>query len=374
MVALGATLALGLLLALAQAWVIWRQLPVPAPAAAVLLGTLAADSALALLLGGLLARRLRRDLRAFHQILHALSDLPAEARPRTMPSVVAEAADIAEDCQAFARSARTCQAELYGANRELRTALSTLEAAQAQLIEQERLAALGRLAAGIAHELRNPLSVLSMRLDLIASGLRWKKTVEVWWLRQHLDHLQDATARALRIMSSLSMYSKPPRPEFRRVAVSSLLEDTHELIAYQARTRRVTVAVESEPRLSVKGDRGQLLEVLINLATNAIEAMDGGGVLTLQARGEGGKVVLEVADTGGGIPPEIEARIWEPFFTTKAEGTGLGLHIVRQIVEAHGGEVGLSSRPGKGTTFLVSLSALVDPVREAPLAPARQAS
>lgn len=374
MVALGATLALGLLLALAQAWVIWRQLSVPGPAAAVLLGTLAADSALALLLGGLLARRLRRDLRAFHQILHALSDLPVEARPQTMPSVVAEAADIAEDCQAFARSARTCQAELYEVNRELRTALSTIEAAQAQLIEQERLAALGRLAAGIAHELRNPLSVLSMRLDLIASGLRWKKTVEVWWLRQHLDHLQDATARALRIMSSLSMYSKPPRPEFRRVAVSSLLEDTHELIAYQARTRRVTVAVESEPRLSVNGDRGQLLEVLINLATNAIEATDGGGVLTLRARGEGGKVVLDVADTGGGIPPEIEARIWEPFFTTKSEGTGLGLHIVRQIIEAHGGEVGLSSRPGKGTTFLVSLPALVDPVREAPLAPASQAS
>lgn len=373
MVALGATLGLGLLLALAQAWLIWRQLHVPAPVATVLLGTLAADSALALLLGGLLVRRLRHDTRAFHQILHLLSDLPVEARPQTMPSVVVEAADIAEDCQAFARSARACQAELYEANRELRTALSTLEAAQAQLIEQERLAALGRLAAGIAHELRNPLSVLSMRLDLIASGLRWKKTVEVWWLRQHLDHLQDAAARALRIMSSLSMYSKPPRPEFRRVAVSSLLEDTHELIAYQARTRRVTVAVESEPQLSVNGDRGQLLEVLINLATNAIEAMDG-GVLTLRARGEGGKVVLEVADTGGGIPPEIEARIWEPFFTTKAEGTGLGLHIVRQIVEAHGGEVGLSSRPGKGSTFLLSLPALVDPVREAPLAPASQAS
>jgi len=247
------------------------------------------------------------------------------------------------------------RAALTSAARVLRAVLGALGAAHDQLTAQERLATLGRLAAAVAHELRRPLFVLSGGLELLERELAQHPPDEVVWLRRHLGRLQDAAAQAARLTASFSTASKPPRPEFHPVAVARLLDDTHTLISCQALLQRVTVTVDQQPDLSVQGDRSQLLEVLLNLATNALEAMADGGTLDIRAQAEPGAVILELADTGPGIPPEIQARIFEPFFTTKTEGTGLGLAIVRQLVQAHGGTLTLESQPGRGTTFRLRL-------------------
>lgn len=236
-----------------------------------------------------------------------------------------------------------------------------LETAHDCLIAQERLATLGRLAAELAHELKQPLTILRARLDLIAQQFKARPSEQDQWLSHHLAALQEATAWACRITLALSAASAPSRPVFQLMAISPLLEHVRELINPHARAQQVTVAIEQEPGLGVRGDPSQLLAVLLNLATNAIEAMPTGGALSFRARKDSGTVVLDVADTGPGIPAEIKDRIWEPFFTTKAEGTGLGLPIVRQLIETHGGAISLLNHPGNGTTVQIRLPAALTP-------------
>ena len=134
-------------------------------------------------------------------------------------------------------------------------------------------------------------------------------------------------------------HSKPPKAEVQTLDAALLLTTVFEMLGFSARAAGVRLTVDMPPRaLRLLGDRSHLLQVLLNLATNAIEAVGPGGLVALAARpGEDREVILEIADNGPGIPPEVEARIWEPFFTTKTEGTGLGLPIVRSLVKEMGG-------------------------------------
>jgi PAS domain S-box-containing protein len=238
---------------------------------------------------------------------------------------------------------------------------------------QERLAALGRLAAGVAHELNTPLSRLLLELEILRSDVAGGQSQPSELLSESIPSLEEAAGQMKRIMQGLSTYAKPPRPEPTLLQVGDLLAATRELIAYPARQSRVRVAVETRAMLApVLGDRSQLMQVLVNLATNAIEAMaETGGHLTLRARVQANSVeqqtgfqrsalsasvIVEVADTGPGISPELLPQIWEPFYTTKPEGTGLGLAIVRSLVaEQPGASIEVESRPGEGTTFTLML-------------------
>lgn len=280
---------------------------------------------------------------------------PVGPLQETRPAAETIIGQVLVDLATFPRNPGAHDQALAHIAEELARALEALDTAHTRLLTQERLATLGRLAAELAHELKNPLAILRGGLELLARELEQHPPDEAAWLRHHLDRLQRATAQILRLVSSLSTASKPPRAGFQPVAVADLLNDTHEPVA--PRLRQVRVGVEPEPALHVAGDRSQLLEVLLNLATNAVEAMDAGGALSLRAWGEAEAVIVEVADTGPGIPPELEARVWEPFFTTKAEGTGLGLAIVRELVDAHGGSLSLASQPGAGTTVRLRLPA-----------------
>lgn len=236
-----------------------------------------------------------------------------------------------------------------------------------RVLSQERLAALGRLAAGVAHELKNPVFVISGRLEMLRTQIAKGEIPAAERLLRHLASLEEADTRMRRILDGLSTYSKPPRPKPQLLNVAELLAATCELVAYQARKSSVTTAVEVPATLPpVRGDRSQLMQVLLNLATNAIEAMaETGGALVLRAQvenppgnpGQAG-VSVEVVDTGPGIPAEKLETIWEPFYTTKPEGTGLGLSIVRSLVgEQPGAGISVASRPGQGTTFTVRLPA-----------------
>lgn len=232
------------------------------------------------------------------------------------------------------------------------------------LFRSEKLAALGRLAAGVAHELKNPLAVVAGRVRLLQMELAAGKPAE--GLSRHAVSLADAAERMRRIVEGLSAYSKPPKPQPTLLEVGGLFRDTKEVVAYEARKRDVEIEVDVPgPSPAVLGDRSQFMQILVNLATNAIEAMAEAKSrrLRLSARleGEGGQatVRIEVADTGPGIPAEALERIWEAFYTTKPEGTGLGLSIVRGLVaEQPGATIEVQSAPGQGTTFVLTLPAV----------------
>lgn len=230
------------------------------------------------------------------------------------------------------------------------------------LYRAERMADLGRLAAGVGHELKNPLAVIAARVELLRLMVE-QGGVAPEPVARHVGSLGEASERMKRIMEGLSTYAKPPRPEPQRLDVGELLGSTGELVAYTARKHDVQVTVDVPEKVpAVVGDRSQLMQVLLNLATNAIEAMaETGGRVTLRARAETERVTIEVSDTGPGIEAERLERIWEPFYTSKPDGTGLGLSIVRALVEDQpGAAIIVTSTCGAGTTFTVTMPAATE--------------
>ena len=229
---------------------------------------------------------------------------------------------------------------------------------QALLEKQEKLATLGTLAAGIAHEIRNPLTSLKARLYTLEKHLQ-----AVPAARKDTDIISAEISRLERIVQDVLSFARPADPKLETIAADTLLRDIQGLMTPNLESRGVQLVVESNLELFIRADSGHLKQVLINLARNAAEAIDGEGMVTLRARAAraplGGReidaVILEVADDGRGIPPEVEKRLFDPFFTTKETGTGLGLPIAARIVEKHGGMLQYQTRPGHGTTFGVVL-------------------
>jgi two-component system, NtrC family, sensor histidine kinase AtoS len=218
------------------------------------------------------------------------------------------------------------------------------EAAQTQ-----RLSSLGRVAAQVAHEFNNAL----MGIQANAEVVRRKVTgVEV---RPALDGIDTSLARAKQITSDILEFGRPPRLELRSVSADDIVRQTLAEIAPQLRSNvRVNAALVETPE--IQADPSRLSQVLLNLAMNAKDAMARtGGTLTIATGIEGDAVHFKVSDTGEGIPPENLDRIFEPLFTTKKKGSGLGLSVVHQIVTAHGGHIFVDSEPGKGTTFDVAI-------------------
>jgi len=268
------------------------------------------------------------------------------------------------------------QALLREANEDLeetvqrRTAALRAEIAERQRVEkaklqaerllerQEKLATLGTLTAGIAHEIRNPLTSLKARLYTLEKHLQAMPAA-----RKDTAIISAEISRLERIVQDALSFARPADPKFERLAADTLLREVQGLMSTSLESRAVQVVVGSDSGLHVRADSGHLKQVLINLVHNGADAIVGAGTVTLRARAEraslGGRetdaVVLEVTDTGKGIPPEIEKRLFDPFFSTKEAGTGLGLPIAARIVEKHGGMLQYQTRPGQGTTFGVVL-------------------
>jgi signal transduction histidine kinase len=228
-----------------------------------------------------------------------------------------------------------------------------------QLLErQEKLVTLGTLAAGIAHEIRNPLTSLKARLYTLEKHLQ---TVPA--ARKDTDIIGAEISRLERIVQDVLSFARPSDPRLETIAADTLLRDVQGLMSPNLERRGVQLVVESSAELHIRADGGHLKQVLINLVRNGAEAIDGAGTVTLRSRAarapvagvETDAVILEVSDTGKGIPPEIEKRLFDPFFSTKETGTGLGLPIAARIVERHGGTLQYQTRPGHGTTFGIVL-------------------
>jgi signal transduction histidine kinase len=229
-----------------------------------------------------------------------------------------------------------------------------LRQSRAIIERHEKLASLGTLAAGVAHEIRNPLTAINVRIHSLKRSL-------VSGSSEHEDAtvIDNEIKRLEGIVQAFLQFARPAEPKLVTVSADSLLVRVRALFGGQLEKAAIQLLLESPPDLWVRADPQQIEQVLINLVQNAAESIEHDGVIRLRARKDaarlGGRsssvVVLEVSDTGKGIPPEVQKRLFDPFFTTKEEGTGLGLSIATRIVEHQGGALQFTTQPGRGTTF-----------------------
>lgn len=227
-----------------------------------------------------------------------------------------------------------------------------LEEAQMRLRHAEKLSALGRLAATIAHEINNPLSGILTYLYLMKSELGVDDP-----MREDLSLLEREVNRIADLVKRLRSFSKPVQHERKPIVLIDVLNDVLLLVAKELEKAKITVDVQSDADLPpVQASAGEMHEVFMNLILNARDAMPQGGNLHITLKRRDPWVEICVADTGTGIPETVRDRIFEPFFTTKGEhGTGLGLSICYRIVQEHGGDMYVESQEGAGTTFHIFL-------------------
>jgi hypothetical protein len=230
------------------------------------------------------------------------------------------------------------------------------------LHQNEKLTALGTLAAGIAHEMNNPLGIITTRIEVMLLDAQQQRLPEQ--VIEDLDVLHRASHRVARIAASLRSFARHSPGEQVPLDLNAVVEESLQLMRKPLAADNVEIEARLTPHLPwMLGDAATLHQVLMNLLTNAREAMPGGGRVRLQTgRAErAGWIELVVTDSGGGIPAEELSKIFDPFFTTKATGTGLGLSVTYGIVQDHGGTIDVSSEPGAGTTFVVSFPAAARP-------------
>lgn len=224
------------------------------------------------------------------------------------------------------------------------------KALEAEALHAGKLTVLGQLAAGLAHEIGNPLASLATRLK------RLEREREPAFLDESLELLKNHIERIKRTVRNVSLFSRNRPAEWATFTVEALVEEALELIRLDRRARGVSFErIESGPCPPICGVRDQLVQILVNLLLNALESMPDGGTVRLATLATGAAVEITVSDTGQGLEPDVRRRIFEPFFTTKQQGVGLGLAISKSLVEAHGGDLRVRSAPGKGSSFTVSL-------------------
>jgi len=223
---------------------------------------------------------------------------------------------------------------------------------QTQMSRAEHFATLGELAAGLAHEIRNPLAGIAGVLDIVSRDLPETSAAR--------DVIQDAKQEAVqinRILTELLDTARPKPPQFRVTDIVGTAEHAVLFARQQAVTKRINIEFEVRDSLpQVEHDPNQINQVLLNLLLNAIQSMDKPGTIRVTlSQEEDDAVAIAVSDEGKGIAPEHLPNIFRPFFTTKGHGTGLGLSLARRIVESHGGTITVDSTVGQGTRFTVQL-------------------
>ncbi len=236
--------------------------------------------------------------------------------------------------------------------------LSEIKQMEQRVRQADRLAAIGRLAANIAHEIRNPLAALSGAIEQLSHELALDETRE-----RLMQIVLRESARLNRIISEFLDYARPAPLRRQAVNFAELLDEVVLLLECHPLSAKLKIIREYGPELSAQVDPHQLRQALWNLALNAAQAMSERGELTLGARirrGAGSRLEVWVADTGQGIGREHLSHIFEPFYSTKPDGTGLGLAVVHRVIQEHGGEVAVRSSPGAGTTFVLTLPRVTD--------------
>lgn len=227
-------------------------------------------------------------------------------------------------------------------------------ATEMEFFQSQKLAALGVMAGGVAHEIRNPLAISSS-----AAQFLMKDDITPEFRKECAAKVNSGIKRAAAIIDNLIKFARPAsKHRIEQVELISLLQETVSLVFNQAKIQQIEIISNlSGKSISVQGSYGLLQQLFLNLFLNAIAAMPNGGVLTLSAESRGGDVLLQITDTGDGIPGKNIDKIFDPFFTTASigEGIGLGLSIAYAIVKQHTGSIAVSSAKGKGSRFIVKL-------------------
>jgi signal transduction histidine kinase len=263
------------------------------------------------------------------------------------------------------RAVQMRTADLAKKNRELAEALDKLTRAQEQLVRSEKLASIGQLVAGIAHEINNPVNAivntvgpLDAAIGDIATGDEKSREDAARDIREMVRVVQRGAQRTKAIVQALHNYSRTDDEKMVDFDIDRSIDDSLELLRHLLK-QNVTVDKKYGEVGRVRGHAGQINQVFMNLLTNAAQALAGRdrATITIETRAAGDSVVVAIRDNGPGIPADVLPRIWDPFFTTKevGDGTGLGLSIVHELVERQGGTIEVATRVGEGTTFTVTL-------------------
>ena len=233
--------------------------------------------------------------------------------------------------------------------------VSAVGKAQSRAVANERLAAIGKMAAHVTHEIRNPLSSIGLNIELLDeelanAGVRGESKTLLASITREVSRLEQLSEEYLRV-------ARLPSPRMEADNLAELVTEVANFARPEAERAHCTLVVTGadDDLPAALFDEAQLRQALLNLLRNAREAMPDGGEIEIHVEAEGMSVLVSVKDRGTGIPDEVRAKIFDPFFSTKGEGTGLGLAITRQIVEAHGGALSASAREGGGTTFTIAL-------------------
>jgi len=302
--------------------------------------------------------------------LHSLLVIPLLAKERALGAIAADFIDphknitkeVLESVMVFAQQAGLAihNAFMY---QELKTfsqqmeekiqkTTADLRKAEAQLIRSEKLAALGQLAAGIAHEIRNPLTSINILIHSLTEKFPSEDSH-----REDLNVIEEEIDRINEILDRFLRFAKPAPPLLERTEVAPIFEETLQLIRPRMAKQRIHVQKEFQNLPMILMDREQMKQVVLNLLLNAIQAMPGGGTLTLRGQHskDGQWITVSVQDSGVGIPDEDMDKLFDPFFSRKEGGIGLGLSIAHRIIDQHRGKIEVESDPGKGTLFTIWL-------------------
>src|SRR5882724_4360667 len=257
---------------------------------------------------------------------------------------------------------KDAESALRESNRRLECSLVELRHTQQQMVEQERLHALGRMASGVAHDFNNALSKILGFTELLLTSPEKLHSTET--VRDHLRMINTTARDAAQVVRRLHEFYRPRRATelFKVIDLNDILEQTISLTEpkwrreAQARGASIQVRMELQPKVSACADEAELREVLTNLIFNAVDAMPRGGVITIRTSTDEAQAILEISDTGEGMTEEVRRRCFEPFFTTKGDaGSGLGLASAYGVIQRHRGEIQIRSEVGKGSTFTIRL-------------------
>jgi signal transduction histidine kinase len=265
-------------------------------------------------------------------------------RELTRAMAVVGAGDLDHPIEATSRD------EIGDLARALARMTRQLRESRAQVVQAEKLASIGEMSAAVAHGLRNPLASLRAAAQLVRRHPASPTATE------HLDAIIEEADRLDRRISHLLSFSRPAPFHPVSESVPRLIDELLPAVAGPIRDQKVDLEMAVPATLpEVRVDPMQLEQAILEIVSNALDAMPAGGRLGIRASVAEGQVVVEVSDTGGGIPAEVLPSVCEPFFTTRQEGTGLGLAIAKRYVEQNGGRLEIASRPGEGTTVRLRL-------------------
>ncbi len=251
---------------------------------------------------------------------------------------------------------RRARAEVERLNAELTGALTRLQGAQAELVVAERMATVGRLSLKVAHEVRNPIAAIELNAELVGDLVKERGGADMEEAATLVTAIREQVNALDAITEEYLAFARFPRPQYDEDSVNEMVAALVEFVrpvAARQGSRVEATTDQTVPPMAI--DRTLLRQAILNLVKNGLEALGRGGSLTVSTRRVDDHVEIAIRDTGPGIALDVGKRLFEQFFTTKPQGTGLGLYISRQIIEEHGGTLRWESAPGAGTTFTASL-------------------